>query len=90
MDELKEWLVRFLRECRQEKGFVLPVYVTAIGSNGSMLFVRGDDQDSAVLARHSVDAVIAPPINVIVTDSMGDAAHAVLGSERAPVLRVLH
>jgi hypothetical protein len=66
---------------RLQEGFVLPLYVTCIGRNGSMMCGRYDDIDATGLdfiveASHIEDEAFPLPIHMLVVDQRGEAAHA--------------
>ncbi len=68
-------LTRLLQE-----GFVLPLYVTCIGCNGSMMCGRYDDIDATGLdfifeTSHIEDAAFPLPMHLLVVDQRGEAAH---------------
>jgi len=68
-------LTRLLQE-----GFVLPLYVTCIGCNGSMMCGRYDDIDATGLdfifeASHIEDEAFLLPMHQLVVDQWGEAAH---------------
>jgi len=68
-------LTRLLQE-----GFVLPLYVTCIGCNGSMMCGRYDDMDATGLdfifeASHIEDEAFLLPMHLLVVDQRGEAAH---------------
>jgi hypothetical protein len=65
---------------RLQEGFVLPLYVTCIGRNGSMMCGRYDDIDATGLdfiveASHIEDEAFPLPIHMLVVDQRGEAAH---------------
>jgi hypothetical protein len=68
-------LTRLLQE-----GFVLPLYVTCIGCNGSMMCGRYDDIDATGLdfiveASHIEDEAFPLPMHMLVVDQRREAAH---------------
>jgi len=68
-------LTRLLQE-----GFVLPLYVTCIGYNGSMMCGRYDDMDATGLdfifeASHIEYEAFLLPMHLLVVDHRGEAAH---------------
>jgi len=68
-------LTRLLQE-----GFVLPLYVTCIGCNGSMMCGRYDDMDATGLdfifeASYIEDEAFLLPMHLLVVDQRGEAAH---------------
>jgi len=72
--------IYFVLTRRLQEGFVLPLCVTCIGRNGSMLCGRYDDIDATgldfiVVASHIEDEAFPPPIHMLVVDWRGEAAH---------------
>jgi hypothetical protein len=68
-------LTRLLQE-----GFVLLLYVTCIGCNGSMMCGQYDDIDATGLdfifeASHIEDEAFLLPMHLLVVDQWGEAAH---------------
>jgi len=68
-------LTRLLQE-----GFVLPLYVTCSGRNGSMMCGRYDDIDATGLdfiveASHIEGEAFLVPIHMLVVDQRGEAVH---------------
>jgi hypothetical protein len=68
-------LTRLLQE-----GFVLPLSVTCIASNGSMMCGRYDDIDAIGLdfiieASQMEDEVFSLPIHLLIVDQRGEATH---------------
>ena len=68
-------LTRLLQE-----GFVLPLYVTCIGCDGSMMCGRYDDIDATGLdfifeTSHIEDEAFLLPMHLLVVDQRGEAAH---------------
>jgi hypothetical protein len=63
-----------------QKGFVLPLFVTCIGRNGSMMCGRYDDIEATGLdfifeALHIEGGAFVMPIHMLVVDQRGEAAH---------------
>jgi hypothetical protein len=74
-------LTRLLQE-----GFVLPLFVTCIGRNGSMMCGRYDDIEATGLdfifgALHIEGEAFLVPIHMLVVDQRGEAAHVRCDSE---------
>ncbi len=74
-DAMYPVLTRLLRE-----GFVLPLFVTCIGRNGSMMCGRYDDIPATGLdfifeAWHVEEEAFPPPIHMFVVDQRGEASH---------------
>jgi len=68
-------LTRLLQE-----GCVLPLFVTCIGCNGSMICGRYDYIEATGLdfifeASHIEDEAFPPPIHMLVVDQRGEARH---------------
>ena len=74
-DAMYPILTRLLQE-----GLVLPLFVTCIGRNGSMLCGRYDDieatgLDVIVEASHIEDETFRVPLYMLVVDHRGEARH---------------
>ena len=74
-DTMYPVLTRLLQE-----GCVLPLFVTCIGRNGSMICGRYDDIEAAGLdfifeASHIEDGAFLLPMHLLVVDQWGEAAH---------------
>jgi hypothetical protein len=74
-DAMYPVLTRLLQE-----GFVLPLFVTCIGCNGSMMCGRYDAIEATGLdfifeASHIEGEVFPPPIHMLVVDERGEARH---------------
>jgi hypothetical protein len=74
-DAIYPVLTRLLQE-----GFVLPLYVTCIGRNGSMMCGRYDDIEATGLdficeASHVEDEAFPLPIHMLIVDQRGEATH---------------
>jgi hypothetical protein len=74
-DAMYPVLTRLLQE-----GLVLPLFVTCIGRNGSMMCGRYDDIEATGLdfifeAWHLEDEVFPPPIYMLIMDQRGEARH---------------
>jgi hypothetical protein len=74
-DTMYPVLTRLLQE-----GFVLPLFVTCIGCNGSMICGRYDDIEATGLdficeASHIEGEAFLVPIHMLVVDQRGEAAH---------------
>jgi hypothetical protein len=68
-------LTRLLQE-----GFVLPLYVTCIGRNGSMMYGRYDAIDATgldfiVAASHIEDEAFPLSMHMLIVDQRGEAVH---------------
>ena len=78
-DALQDAMYPVLTQLLQE-GFVLPLFVTCIGRNGSMMCGRYDDIPATGLdfifeAWHVEDEVFPPPIHMLVVDQRDEARH---------------
>jgi hypothetical protein len=76
---LQQQLYPVLTRLLQE-GFVLPLYVTCIGRNGSMMCGRYDDieatgLDFIVEASHLEDEAFLLPMHMLIVDQRGEATH---------------
>ena len=74
-DTMYPVLTRLLQE-----GCVLPLFVTCIGRNGSMICGRYDDIEATGLdfifeAWHIEDEAFLPPIHMLVVDQRDEASH---------------
>jgi hypothetical protein len=63
-----------------QDGFVLPLFVTCIGRNGSMMCGRYDDIEATGLdfifeASHIEDEAFLMPIHMLVMDQRGETRH---------------
>jgi hypothetical protein len=75
LDAMYPALRRLLHE-----GFVLPLFVTCIGGNGSMMCGRYDDIEATGLdfifeASYIEGEAFLPPIHMLVVDQQGEARH---------------
>jgi len=84
MTDLGKSLGQFLEQCL-ESGFELPIIITFIGVNGSVVTVRfmsgsGENPgvDTEMLAEHYEGPGIGLPINGMAVDVNGEAAHWLL------------
>ena len=78
-DALQDAMYPILTRLLQE-GFVLPLFVTCIGRNGSMMCGRYDDieatgLDFIVEASHLEDETFPLPIHMLIVDQRGEARH---------------
>jgi hypothetical protein len=85
-DALQDALYPVLTRLLQE-GFVLPLLVTCIGRNGSMMCGRYDDIAATGLdfifeASHIEDEAFLMPIHMLVVDQRGEARHVRHDCER--------
>ena len=72
-----------------QEGYVLPLYVTCIGSNGSMICGRYDDIEATGLdfifeTSHIEDEAFPRPIHMLIVDQRGEAAHVRCDRESGP------
>lgn len=63
-----------------QQGFILPLFVTCIGRNGSMMCGRYDDIDATGLdfiveASQIEDEAFLLPIHMLIVDHHGEATH---------------
>lgn len=92
MDEMVEQL-RNLLVTLIEGGSQLPITMTAVGSNGSLLHIRysagsEDDLHAEVLAEHYEGDMMRLPINIMFIDAAGEASRAVIAVDAPP--RLVH
>jgi hypothetical protein len=86
MQEAHQQLREALGKCLIH-GYKPPLYVTAISSNGAMLYLRydptktNDDFEGVKLAEYHSDDTFKSPGNVVIADSKGRATRLVLTSE---------
>jgi hypothetical protein len=78
-DALQDTMYPVLTRLLQE-GFVLPLFVTCIGRNGSMMCGRYDDIEATGLdfifeASHIEGETFVMPIHMLVVDQRGEARH---------------
>ena len=78
-DALQDAMYPILTRLLQE-GFVLPLFVTCIGRNGSMMCGRYDDieatgLDCLVEAWYLEDESFPLPIHMLIVDQRGEARH---------------
>ena len=75
-DQLTQPLIQILRDAL-DQGFLPPLYVAAIGTNGSVMVCQYDAPETApglaitILCEHYNDAIFGEPINVMVVDQTG-------------------
>ena len=76
-------IVAILKACLA-RGFVPPLYMCAVSVNGSVLTTRfaytPDETEikATLLTEHMSDGVYILPVNLMITDTRGEAARAVL------------
>jgi hypothetical protein len=78
-EALQDTMYPVLRRLLQED-FALPLFVTCIGRNGSMMCGRYDDIEATGLdfifeAWHIDGEVFPPPLHMLVVDQRGEAKH---------------
>jgi hypothetical protein len=78
-DALQDAMYPILKRLLQD-GFVLPLFVTCIGRNGSMMCGRYDDIEATGLdfifeASHIEHEAFPPPIHMLIVDQRGEARH---------------
>jgi hypothetical protein len=84
-EALQDAMYPVLTQLLQE-GWVLPLFVTCIGRNGSMLCGRYDDiaatgLDFIVEASHLEGETFRMPLHMLVVDQRGEARHVRLEGE---------
>jgi hypothetical protein len=70
-------------------GFVRPLHIAAIAVNGAVTVFRyevdGDQQTIKPLVEHRAkNGALVLPVNIIVTDARGEAAHMVIRADGTP------
>src|ERR1700739_1164696 len=77
--------IRDVLHALAEQGFELPLHVTCLGRNGTMMYfsydAKDDDTDSleaTLVAKHSHESGVALPINLFFVDARGEAARVVI------------
>jgi hypothetical protein len=67
------------------KGFDFPVYLVAVGSNGSVVVERVEGAgEQWTLTEHYEGSTLEPPINLFAVDCKGRHLHSVIGGELVP------
>jgi hypothetical protein len=85
-DELTQYLGQMLRDVL-DRGFQPLLYVANVAANGSAVFYRYDAPENApglvptFLCEHMHPDGFALPINLMVVDQTGQAAHLVIQPE---------
>jgi hypothetical protein len=74
MDELSEVIREALRQC-VEQGMQPPLILCVVSPNGSVMVMRTDGEHPEILAEHTESAGFPTPINCMVVDRTGAAAH---------------
>jgi hypothetical protein len=96
---LTEVFAELLQKVLGQLGFELPLHFVAVANNGAVLVVRytatKKGPNATVLAEHCEGPTFPVPINLMVADARGKAAHAVLDLEGAQIFdmttaKVLH
>jgi hypothetical protein len=69
-----------------KKGFVEPLYMAAVSSNGSTRVIRyasngGDHLFSQILAENFGAGSFVPPINIMITDARGHATRICVAAD---------
>jgi len=86
MNAFTDGITQFL-EAALAEGFELPWHLAAVGANGTLTFMRyspsnGENADEGLtaqfLAQHREDSGFKLPINVMLTDSTGQAARMLI------------
>jgi hypothetical protein len=85
--ELAKSLAGALEQCLAI-GFQTPLHVAAIAVNGAGMVVRYDQVEQGLAAHHLADFVgedgLTLPINLMITDTRGEAARIVIGQDNSP------
>jgi len=69
------------------KGLDLPLYMVAVGANGSVMAERNEGlEEQRALAEHYEGDSLELPINLFVVDCKCRHRHAVIGAELVPKL----
>jgi hypothetical protein len=82
-DPLAEEMAQLLRDVL-DQGFLPPLAVATVAANGSVIVFRYEAPDNApgltatVLCEHLTGDVMALPINLMIVDQTGRAAHVVI------------
>lgn len=85
-DPIAVALAEALLECL-EMGFQLPVHAVVVGTDGSIIAMRYTDDSPSyglgarVLAEHHEGGVMGAPVNIVFTDSRGEAARLVIETD---------
>jgi len=74
MDELSEVLREVFMQCI-EQGMQPPLILCVVSPNGSVTVMRTDGEDPEILSEHTEGAGYSTPINCMVVDRAGAAAH---------------
>lgn len=75
MDNMRDFIQAqidsVLHQAINEHGFELPIYVTAVSSNGYLVFGRYENEslEFQLLAKHEGDLSLKLPYNIMITDS---------------------
>jgi len=78
MDKLSEGMRDVLRQCLEqclEQGMQPPLILCAVSPNGSVMVMRTDGEHPEILTEHTEGAGFSTPINCMVVDRAGAAAH---------------
>jgi hypothetical protein len=74
MDELSEVIREVLRQCVQQ-GMQPPLILCVVSPNGSVMVMRTDGEHPEILTEHIEGGGFSTPINCMVVDRAGAAAH---------------
>jgi hypothetical protein len=76
--EVRHAIVEVLEQCLHQQAYSLPLHITFVSANGSMMLLRYANGDQTlemrVVAEHVEDGIFKGPINFMVTDLMGKAS----------------
>jgi len=78
MDKLSEGMRDVLRQCLEqclEEGMQPPLILCVVSPNGSVMVMRTDGEHPEILTEHTEGAGFSTPINCMVVDQAGAAAH---------------
>ena len=78
MGEMSDAIVEVLQQCLHQQAFSLPLHITFVSANDSVLLLRYANGDQTlemrVVAEHAEDGIFRQPIHFMVTDQMGKAS----------------
>ncbi len=96
MEQLSSAIAEMLTECLASGEFKAPLYIVAIGGNGTTQAYRGAESsgtglDMSMLAEHDDDGQgFRLPINLFVTDNTGKAARMLIEQTNKHEMQILH
>jgi len=84
--EMSRALGQFLHECLEERGFELPLHVVSVAANGTahlFRYVAGETHlEAELLAEYDECGMLKLPVNMMITDARGEAAHFAISADR--------